>query len=188
MLTGLLLEYEQGPQRQGLSMCLCTPGLWWVPIILQFVQCLCMSHAHTHTHTLLICSLPGLKADKHVVMLQVKDKPQWGWECVSVNILIYTLKPACSTANKNMSMCMLWGNLISFILSSFFLLWVQGSLGYFLLTAICQPIRRIIDECQQVSTVLLNQGALESLINALKHFSWYFCLINGNNFPPICYF
>lgn len=142
----------------------------------------------TRTHTLLICSLPGLKADKHVVMLQVKDKPQWGWECVSVNILIYTLKPACSTANKNMSMYMLWGNLISFILSSFFLPWVQGPLGYFLLTAIRQPIRRIIDECQQVSTVLLNQGVLESLINALKHFSWYFCLINGNNFPPICYF
>lgn len=152
--------------------------------LLQFVQCLCMSH----THTLLICSLPGLKAGKHVVMLQVKDNPQWGWECVSVNILIYTLKPSCSTASENMSMYKLWGDLISFILSSFFLPQVQGPLGYFLLTAICQPIRRIIDECQQVSTVLLNQGVLGSLMNSLKPFSWYFFWINGNNFPPICYF
>lgn len=90
-----------------------------------------------------------------------------------MNILIYTLKPTCSTASENMSMYMLWGDLISFILSSFslfFLPQLQGLLGYFLLIAICQPIRRI-DECQQVSTVLLHQEVLESLMNSLKPFS-----------------
>lgn len=75
VLTGLLLEYELGSQRWGVSVCLCTHVLWWVPITPAVWSSPTHCQTYTDRHTLLICSLLVLKADKCVVILQVKDKP-----------------------------------------------------------------------------------------------------------------
>lgn len=59
VLTGLLLEYERGSQRQGVSVYLCTRALWWVPIIPAVCSppTHCQTHTQTHTHTYhLLCS------------------------------------------------------------------------------------------------------------------------------------
>lgn len=146
-----------------------------------------LSNIHTDTHTLIICCVPVLKADKHVVILQVKDNPQWGCECAFLSSICgkcardnpckcehtHLYIATCSTASKNMRI-----RVYTHVLGRFnfphpsFFFWsrIQGSLGHSPLAAVCPSIRRIINEYQQIRIVFLNQEVLQSLMNALKPF------------------